>query len=38
MRCIRSDYAGPDGEKLAPCMPGALKNFLTLKYGIVPAG
>jgi hypothetical protein len=24
-------------QELASCLPGALKNFLSVKYGIVPA-
>ena len=42
LRCIRSAALRArckvlTWQELAPCLPGALKNFLDVKYGIVPA-
>jgi len=42
VRCIRSVTLRARckvliWQELAPCLPGALKNFLSVKYGIVPA-
>jgi hypothetical protein len=42
VRCIRSATLRArcnvlTWQELAPCLPGALKNFLSVKYGIVPA-
>lgn len=41
LRCIRSAALRArckvlTWQELAPCLPGALKNFLDVKYGIVP--
>src|SRR5438128_4702325 len=41
VRCIRSATLRArckvlTWQELAPCLPGALKNFLSVKYGIVP--
>src|SRR5439155_419757 len=42
VRCIRSVTLRArckvlTWQELAPCLPGALRNFLSVKYGIVPA-